>query len=520
MSSTRTSGILLHPTSLPSRFGIGDLGPEAYRFLDWLAGAEQQMWQVLPLSPPDEDWSPYQSFSALAGNPLLISPERLADEGLLAAEEVERASQLLRGDAIRVNFSRVAAIKGLLLDRAAENFRRLAANHPLRDAFQAFRRRESDWLNDYATFMALREANQGRPWTEWTVLVNGAKQPVANAIAILRERIEAHELFQWLFYRQWTAVEQYAGQRGIKIIGDLPIYVASQSADVWAHRSLFQLDGQGRATHMAGVPPDYFSRTGQLWGNPLYDWQAMQHDGYRWWITRIETALETADLLRLDHFRGFEAYWSVPAGDLTAENGQWVDGPGDAFFEAIGQALRAHNPCRLTSSGRLPFIAEDLGLITKPVTKLRKHFGLPGMMVLQFVLLGETETPFVADEVDPNTLICTGTHDNNTSVGWYRQLLADNPKGHVQLREHLPHVPSDPTQIAWQLIEVAWQSSADMAVAPLQDFLALDANARMNVPGTTQAGFPNWSWRFRAEELTEELQRRLAKLTRHAGRAA
>jgi 4-alpha-glucanotransferase len=510
MLSHRASGILLHPTSLPTPFGIGDFGPAAERFLDWLADAGQHYWQVLPLVPTDIGESPYQSPSAFAGNPLLISPQRLADDGLLTEAELAVAVIPDAEFAPRVDFEAAVPRKTALLEAAVRRLLTLPAAHALRVEFDGFCQREADWLEPHAMFMALREANGGRWWVEWTRFVDGHDRPTADAVDALAARLGHHRGLQFLFARQWSRLRQRAHERGVRIIGDVPIYVSHDSADVWANRQWFQLDESGRSTRVAGVPPDYFSETGQLWNNPLYDWDALHRDGYRWWIRRLEESLNTIDLIRLDHFRGFEAYWSVPAGEETAIHGEWVPGPADDFLAAIQQRFGSPN-------GELPIIAEDLGMITDDVHALREQFGLPGMKVLQFRLPGASWEPkFTFNEFERNSVVYTGTHDNDTVAGWFASEIATDPEKLEALREI---TPCDPAKIAWEFLELAWKSSSQLAIAPLQDVLGLGREARMNTPGTVGNGYANWRWKLTPAMLTEEHQWRLRELTLATGRS-
>lgn len=509
MLTHRASGVLLHPTSLPTRYGLGDLGPEAFRLLDWLAEAGQQFWQVLPLVPTDVGDSPYQSPSAFAGNPLLISPDGLMQDGLLTADDLERAADERSLSAVLVDFTAAGARKLALLETAAHRFGDLAGSHPLRVEYDRFCNAERAWLDPHAEFMTLREANAGGWWMNWTVDVTPDRRLTAEAVVRRADRLQAHRLWQFLFFRQWDALRAAAHQRGIEIIGDLPIYVSHDSADVWANRQWFQLDDHGRSTFVAGVPPDYFSKSGQLWSNPLYDWEALHRDGYRWWIARMHAALRTVDLVRLDHFRGFEAYWSVPAGESTAINGTWIPGPADALLSAIRSELAG-------ADGHLPIIAEDLGMITPEVHALRERFGLPGMKVLQFRLPGDPwEPPFRLDEFEPNSVVYTGTHDNDATIGWFASEIAPNPERLEKLKQI---TPCDPQGIAWEFIELAWRSTSHLAVAPLQDFLSLGSEARMNTPGTAGEGCVNWRWKFTPDRLTNELAQRLRALTEATGR--
>ena len=514
MRSNRASGVLLHPTSLPGRFGIGDLGPEVYRFIDWLAGAGQTYWQFLPLGPPGEWGAPYQSLSVFAGNPMLISPEPLAETGLLAEEHLRNAGAEVGSDLQRVDFPRVEKAKNRLLELAGERFSTLPVTDPLRGEFDDFCARHAAWLNDFAMFMALREANQQRAWTCWDLHVDGNKEPLPDAIEQLRHRVQFHRFVQWVFHRQWQAVRQYANERGIRLIGDLPIYVSHDGADVWSSRELFQLDPEGRPTALAGVPPDYFSETGQLWSNPLYDWEANRRQGYAWWIRRVRALLDRVDLIRLDHFRGYQAYWTVPADAATAEQGWWAPGPGAELFEALDQAIETRNAC-MGSPDTLPLIAENLGVITRDVDALQHQFGLPGMIVLQFALAGAVEGDFDPANIALNTVVYTGTHDNNTTRGWFEEELHRHPE---QLRAVRRFLSARPETIAWEVIEVAWRCSGEIAMAPLQDLLGYGSEARMNRPGTTSPQHPNWSWRVLPQSLDRPLQERCAHLTDDTGR--
>lgn len=488
----RCSGVLLHVTSLPGP-GIGDLGPAVFRWIDWLADAGQTLWQILPLVPVDRGGSPYNGLSALAGNPLLISPELLAKDGLLN----EPARRDLPAGS--VHFPSALAWKDDLLRSAFSAFRGGEARH-LRHDFEAFRDEHASWLDDYALFMAIREATGGAPWTTWDVAIR-LRDPGALAAARARlvDRIEDHVFRQFLFERQWQAVRSHASARSIRIVGDIPIFVAHDSADVWANRDLFLLDDDGVPTRVAGVPPDYFSETGQRWGNPLYRWGEMERRGYPWWTLRFRRAMSQVDVARVDHFRGFESYWEIPAEEETAIHGRWVAGPGAPFFHAIERKL-----------GPLPLIAEDLGLITPQVDELREHLGLPGMRVLQFAFDGDAKNPHLPENHPTLCVSYTGTHDNDTVVGWWRQA---EPELRSRVRER---VPAGTDGVHWDLIHAAFSSAAVWAVVPLQDVLGLGNEGRMNTPGVPGG---NWSWRFRWESLTNEARRRLEEATTDAGRA-
>jgi 4-alpha-glucanotransferase len=484
----RSAGILLHPTSLPGPYGIGDLGSAAFAWVDALSRSRQTWWQVLPLGPTGFGDSPYQCFSAFAGNPNLISPDKLADEGLIKPADFEA----VQFSPERVDYGPVIDFKNRLLSHAWDNFR-AGAVPGLRSLFEAFCREQAAWLDDFALFMALKDTHANQPWAQWPAPLRLRKgMALQQARHQLTSIIGRHQFGQFLFFRQWQALRQYAHDRGIRLIGDIPIFVASDSADVWSHPDLFQLDAQGRPTVVAGVPPDYFSSTGQLWGNPLYRWDRLQQTGYAWWVHRLQATLAQVDLVRLDHFRGFESYWEIPANMPTAEIGRWVKGPGYDLLERLGASL-----------GGLPLIAEDLGLITPEVEALRDHFHLPGMRILQFAFGGATENRFLPHHYESNTVVYTGTHDNDTTRGWYATLSAH--EGHLLRR----YVARDCSDVAWDLIRLAWSSVADYAIVPLQDVLSLGTEARMNLPGRP-AG--NWCWRFQSAMLTPAVLDRLAEM--------
>jgi 4-alpha-glucanotransferase len=488
-SPERSAGILLHPTSLPGPFGIGDLGPSAYAWVDALAGARQTWWQVLPLGPTGYGDSPYQSFSAFAGNPYLISPELLVRDGLLQEGDLEGGH--FHGE--RVDYGPAIAFKVRILARAWENFWRGSAR-PLQPEFERFSARQRAWLDDFALFMALKDTQTGASWQDWPAPLV-LRQPAAlqEAHRRLAHTVGQHKFRQFLFFRQWGALRAYARDKGIKLIGDLPIFVSPDSADVWANPDLFLLDGKRRPTAVAGVPPDYFSATGQLWGNPLYNWERLRQTGYAWWIARVRATLEQVELVRIDHFRGFESYWEVPAGEATAQNGRWVKVPGADFFERLRATL-----------GGLPLIAEDLGLITPEVDELRERFGLPGMRILQFAFGGGPENRYLPHHYVRNTVVYTGTHDNDTTAGWFGN-LPEHERHFV--RRYVPMTGDEP---AWDFLRLAWSSVADHALAPLQDVLGLGNEGRMNLPGRADG---NWGWRFTPEMLSDHVLGRLRDLT-------
>ena len=486
----RSSGILLHPTSLPGPYGIGDLGPAAYAWVDQLVRAGQTWWQVLPLSPPDFANSPYQSASTFAGNTNLISPDLLVQDGLLKKNDLSHADF----PADRVEDKAVTEFKHGLLRRAWDVFRSGAVPALLTE-FAEFGAREAAWLPDFALFMALKNAFKGGSWHQWPAdLVERMPTAMVQARRELAGEIDFQQFSQFLFFRQWFALKQYAKQNQVRLIGDLPIYVAADSADVWANPKFFLLDAHRRPTFVGGVPPDYFAKTGQLWGSPLYDWEALHAAGYSWWIARLRHVLQQVDLVRLDHFRGFEAFWQIPADHPTAEHGSWVKGPGADLLRALRDAI-----------GELPLIAEDLGVITPGVDALRHKFELPGMKVLQFAFGGAQEDRFLPHNYEQNTVVYTGTHDNDTAVGWFATLTAVEQKF---LNGYLPGAELDP---AAALVRIAWASVGDLAIAPLQDVLGLGPEARMNMPGTAVG---NWRWRLRAELLTDDVIAGLRELTK------
>ena len=511
MELTRSSGILLHPSSFPGPYGIGDLGDAAYKFIDFLAEARQSLWQVLPLGPTGYGDSPYASFSSFAGNPLLISLDWLVLEGDL---DISDLSNRPRFPIDQVDYGAVIPWKVPLLEKAAKTFLKQAkANR--RAAFETFCTQQAHWLEDYALFMAVKqtfdrqaiEANIfGAMWNNYwdKSIALRQKQAVTRWQTEQAEAITMHKALQFFFFQQWEAVKGYANKKGIRIIGDIPIFVAPDSADVWANRDLFQLDRQGRPKVVAGVPPDYFSPTGQLWGNPLYDWQALEAQNYAWWIKRIQGAFQFVDILRIDHFRGFEAYWEIPAAEKTAVKGKWVKGPGNSFFEALQAAL-----------GDLPIIAEDLGVITQPVIDMRLRFGFPGMKVLQFAFDAEEAgssgaiNPFLPHNYEQHTVVYTGTHDNDTTRGWYDK-RSDEEQDLVRR-----YLARDGADIAWDLIRLALASTAALAIVPFQDALNLGSNARMNTPSTLGG---NWAWRYRPDALNQWVGSRLADMVDLYGR--
>jgi len=484
----RCSGVLLHPTSLPSGSGIGDLGPAALSFVEYLAAARQTLWQVLPLGPTGYGDSPYSSPSAFAGNPLLVALDPLVEQGLLAESEISSLTDLPED---HVDFGQLAPLKRNALETAFARGR-----DRLQPEIEAFKAQHAEWLDDFSLFAALKDEFEAA-WTDWEPGLR-ARQPAALAAARerLTQRIDFHVFCQYLFFDQWSAVRRRAAELGIEIVGDIPVFVAHDSADVWAHQHLFKLDELGQPHVVAGVPPDYFSATGQLWGNPLYDWEAMAREEYRWWIARFRHLLEEVDIVRIDHFRGFEAAWEVPFGETTAVKGQWVHGPGEAVFAAIAEAIGGGPP---------PVVAEDLGLITDEVRALLRATGFPGMKVLQFAFGGGADNPYLPHNyLDPNCLVYTGTHDNDTTRGWFSG-LSDAERAHV-----CRYVGTDGAHISQDLMRLALSSIARIAIVPLQDVLDLGSEARVNTPGAPEG---NWTWRVQASQLTPERAKCLAELT-------
>ncbi len=482
MTFKRSSGILFHPTSLPGPYGIGDLGPAAYRFIDFLAESGCKLWQVLPLGPTGYGDSPYQCFSAFAGNPYLVSPDFLKNDGLLTDDDF---ADMPTWPENHVDFGMIFNWKPALLDKAYARFETMSQS-PLQAEFNAFRFDHASWLADYALFMALKDANGGVAWNEWPEPLR-KREPAALAEAreMYADAIRRQEFRQFLFFRHWNWLRGYVHSKGIQIIGDIPIFVAMDSADAWSNPGLFYLDEGGKPTVVAGVPPDYFSPTGQLWGNPLYRWDVHKASGYKWWIERIRATLSTVDIVRIDHFRGFAGYWEIPGDAPTAQTGRWVPGPGIDLFNTIREAL-----------GDLPIIAEDLGEITPDVIELRDSLGLPGMKIFQFGFSGP-DNPFLPHHYVRNSVVYTGTHDNDTALGWYRTAPSNERDFYHR------YVTRDNADVPGDMIRAIWGSVAVFALAPMQDFLRLGTEARMNFPGKV-GGF--WAWRLPDGNLTEQLK--------------
>lgn len=488
----RSSGILFHPTSLPGKYGIGTLGKEAYAFIDFLKKSRQKLWQIFPLGPTGYGDSPYQSFSSFAGNPYLIDFDLLIEAHLLSEEDLR---DVFFGDNEEyIDYGAIYNQKYPLLRKAYENFKS-SDNHEMRENLEHFKRENASWLNDYSLYISLKNHFNGLPWNEWAHDIknreHGAMEHYKNELA---DDIEYHNFIQFLFFKQWGDVKRYANENGIKIIGDIPIFVAADSSDAWANPEIFLFDEERKPVKVAGVPPDYFSATGQLWGNPLYNWQKLKETNYSWWVERVRANLSTCDIIRIDHFRGFEAYWAVPYGDDTAINGQWEPGPGIDLFNAIKSQL-----------GELPIIAEDLGLMTQGVIDLREATGFPGMKILGFAFDSSEENEYLPHTYDKNCVVYTGTHDNDTIVGWFEKAKPEDRKFALEYLNS-----RDENNIHWDAIRGAWSSVASIALAPIQDFLGLGSEARINTPGIA-AG--NWQWRLK-DRLSDDLAEKIAHFTK------
>ena len=494
MRFERSAGILLHPTSLPGRFGIGDLGAEAYNFINFLEAAGQRVWQVFPLGPTGFGDSPYQCFSAFAGNPLLISPEKLKDEGLLSEKDLEFVPNF---NPSFIDFGGIIYYKHELLNLAFENYKKNSAE--LKHQFEKFCSDNKDWLEDYSFFMAAKDFHEGALWTEWDKeLVLRKEKELEKWKTKLSDGINYHKFIQFIFFKQWLELKEYANNKGIKIIGDIPIFVAYDSADVWAEKKLFSVDKEGNLETVAGVPPDYFSATGQLWGNPLFKWDEMKKDDFLWWRKRLANQLRLVDIIRIDHFRGFDKFWEIPGGSLTAEKGRWVKAPGEKLFNTINKYM-----------GELPVIAEDLGVITKAVRELRDKFDFPGMKILQFAFGTGMERRFLPHNYIPNCVVYTGSHDNDTTKGYFDKEKNKDNDIFEHAQKYMNYYGDD---LTFELIRLAYSSAADLAVIPMQDILNLGGEARMNFPGKLGG---NWTWRFTWDQVpydVAEKYRQLAEL--------
>ena len=496
MLTDRVSGILLHPTSLPGAFGAGDFGSDAYQFVDWLVSAGQTYWQVLPLGEIGPGNSPYMSSSAFAGSILLIDLAELSSHGWLSSEDLTPHPDF-RPD--RVDFTLLRPFRMERLRRAARNF--FASGHDnMHRAYTEFCIAENEWLEDYALFMTIAERESWSEWSHWSKeLAHRKPQALRLMKKTCADEVGFWKFCQWCFARQWSNLRLYANERGVQIIGDVPIFVAYQSADVWSHQELFELDENGRPSVVAGVPPDYFSETGQLWGNPLYRWDIHEKTGYAWWIARLRHALQLADLVRIDHFRGFVAYWEVPADAPNAINGKWIAGPGKKLFEAFEKAFP-----------HLPIIAEDLGLITPDVVDLRDKFKLPGMRILQFAFAEGQGNHFLPHHYVPNTIAYTGTHDNDTTLGWWNT-VSDHEKVFAQ-----HYLDSDGRAIQWDMMRALSNSVANIVIYPMQDVLGLSGDHRMNFPSQPTG---NWEWRFSWDQVQPKHTQALAKMSLEHGRS-
>jgi 4-alpha-glucanotransferase len=486
----RSSGLFLHPTSFPSKFGIGDLGSEAFKWIDLLVDMHQSFWQLCPLGPTGYGDSPYQSFCSFAGNTLLISPEKLLQKKLLKSEDLISFPTLSESE---VDFGAVIQHKELLYQKA---YSRFIDDHD----FLTFCEKQHYWLHDYALFKVLKDHNQGKPWYEWQpnhkLRFPAVLDDLYNSE---RQQVRYQKFLQYIFHSQWLELKNYANSKGIKIIGDIPYYTAYDSVEAWASSELFEMDETGKPYRVAGVPPDYFSETGQLWGNPLFQWENMRQDGFSWWIKRIKKILEWVDVIRLDHFRGFDSFWAIPAESKTAMNGKWEKGPGFQFFDSIKRAL-----------GNLPLIAEDLGELTEGVDELRNNVGIPGMKILQFAFDGNPSNPYLPYNINSDSITYTGTHDNDTSIGWLQSLVETD-----RLRV-LRFLDCNEEQFCSHFLRLAFSSPSKLCIVPFQDVLQLGSDHRMNVPGKVSG---NWKWRYTNEMMTKNKLNFVADLTQIYGRA-
>jgi len=486
MQFIRSAGILLHPTSLPGKFGIGDLGSEAYKFIDFLVEAGQKLWQVFPLGPTGYGDSPYQCFSAFAGNPNLVSPEKLMKDGFLSETDL---SNLPKSDPKKIDYGQIIEYKKSILKKSYTNFK--SNSHNLDKDFEKYCIAQKEWLDDFALFMACKDNHNGAEWSSWEKgLVRRDKKTLAEWEKKLHDEIQYQKFVQFNFFRQWNALRNYANEKGIKIIGDMPIFIAFDSSDLWANKEFFTVDEEGKLTFVAGVPPDYFSATGQLWGNPLYKWDVMEKDDFLWWRKRFASLFELVDIVRIDHFRGFEAYWKIPGDAKTAQKGKWTKAPGEKLFKTLKKYL-----------GELPILAEDLGVITPPVEALRDEFGFPGMKVLQFAFGTKMEKNFLPHNYVPACVVYTGTHDNDTTRAYFEKEKLNKAKNDIfEHTQHYLNYFSD--DILSALVRAAYSSVANIVIIPMQDILNLGTEARMNFPSTTGG---NWTWRFTWDQVRENI---------------
>ncbi|HQP10883.1 MAG TPA: 4-alpha-glucanotransferase [Candidatus Omnitrophota bacterium] len=503
--SERKSGILLHISSLPSEYGVGDLGPEAYRFVDVLHQSKQHYWQILPVNPTDEasGHSPYSSLSAFAGSTLFISPQLLVDDGILRQEDITVTQPFSAGI---VEYEKAAAYKKEILTRAYDHFISDASvRRANRKAFRDFASANAFWLDDYALFITIKEYSHGKPWTDWPeALRDRDRTALRDFASVHQDKIDRVKFCQYVFYSQWTRLKKYCEQRDVRLFGDIAIYMNLDSADVWQHPKNYKLDAQCRPKVVAGVPPDYFSKTGQRWGNPTYDWAVLEANGFSWWVDRIRFNFTLFDVVRIDHFRGLVQCWEIPAEEETAVNGEWADVPTDDFFKALQDRF----------PGPLAIIAEDLGYITDDVRAAMRRLGFPGMKILLFAFNGDLIThPYLPHNFIERCVVYTGTHDNNTVRGWFKSEASEQEVRNVE--EYIGRPVSDET-IHWDLVEMAFTSNAELAIIPLQDILGLGGEGRMNTPSTT--GGANWRWRFSKDLLTDALIQKLSDLTVRTGR--
>lgn len=487
----RKAGILLHPTSLPGNYGVGTLGKECRRFIDFLEKSKQKLWQVFPLGPTGYGDSPYQCFSAFAGNPYLIDLENLVDLGLLTNEDIKVCYD---EDNNYVDYGKLYNVKNPLLEKAYEK------SSLVLDEFNRFKEENASWLNNYTLFISIKNHFNGASWDTWD---NDIKFREEKAIEkyekLLSKEIDTQKFIQFLFFKQWNEIKKYANSKNIQIIGDIPIFVAFDSADAWANTDIFLFDHELKPCSVAGVPPDYFSATGQLWGNPLYNWDKMRTTGYKWWVDRIKANLSICDIIRIDHFRGFESYWEIPFGQTTAINGKWVKGPGIDFFNKLKEIF-----------GSLNIIAEDLGILTDDVVKLKEDAGLPGMKILQFAFDNDPNNDYLPHMYEENCVVYTGTHDNDTTQSWYNSLSYSDRD---QVKRYLNNY--DDAGVVWNLIRLAHSSIAKYSIIPMQDYLCLDSSARINTPGVSSG---NWMFRIKDNALSDELANSIAQVTEHYGR--